>query len=123
VFRIFVVASSSGSKQYDLLKCHAQPECALNIKGNFHSDKHYIEGTVPPQTNLEDHHTVNNKYSCVEYISSMWILFSGQKTSTYIKVNSQLWESPQPPNNESPQLITSKFPPLFITQSIKTLHL
>jgi len=28
-------------------------------------------------------------------------------------VNSQLREFPQPPNNESPQLITSKFPPVF----------
>jgi len=33
-------------------------------------------------------------------------LFSEQKTSTYTKVNSQLWEFPQPPNSKSPQLIT-----------------
>ena len=29
----------------------------------------------------------------------------------------------QPPNSKSPQLITTKFPPVSITQSIKTLHL
>ena len=66
----------------------------LRQDGSF--DVLYIEGTVLPQMNLEDHHTVNNKiFLCriyVKYVNTVqW---------------TELSEFPQPPNNKSPQLIT-----------------